>query len=228
MKKLWMSLILVTSAVASDQGALEKKLDSLNVPSDKVSPLVSQEDLYAVNQRYSSLDRRFEFSLFGAHDFAADSHMDTKQTGLVGRYHLNAKWSLGARYTEYFNQLTVAGKALFEREQILPDSDFALKSSDVFIGYNTVYGKVRLTRDTIVYFDQYVNLGYGSIALSQGETQMYVMDLGLAFWVGKNFSSRLGVKNEFFTQKRINGDDNVHNAMGYVEVGYLFGEGSRL
>lgn len=226
--KILISFLLLSSFAFAEESGLEKKLESLNIPSDRVTPLVSQEDLYAVNARYSSLRRRFEMTMFGAHDFAADSHMDTKQSGLTARYHINAKWSLGARYTEYFNKLTVAGEALFEREQILPDSDFAIKSTDAFITYNTVYGKVRLSQETIVYFDQYISLGYGNIALSEGEAQMYTVDLGLAFWVGKNFSSRVGVKNEFFTQQRLNGDDNVHNAMGYVEIGYLFGEGSRI
>jgi outer membrane beta-barrel protein len=227
MKILLSLLLLTTSALAEDNG-LEKKLESLNIPSDRVTPLVSQEDLYAVNARYSALRRRFEFTMFGSHDFAADSHMDSKQSGATARFHINSKWSIGARYTEYFNKLTVAGEALFEQEQLLPDSDFALKSSDAFISYNTVYGKVRLTQETIVYFDQYISLGYGNVALSRGETQMYLVDLGLAFWIGKNFSSRFGVKNEFYTQQRLNGDDNVHNAMGYIEMGYLFGEGSRI
>ena len=234
MKKLsfvFLILSLTTFSFAKEESGaddLSKKLDGLNIPSDKVTPLLSEEDLYAVNERYSSLSNRFEFTLFGAHDFAADAHMDSKQTGATMRYHINSRWSLGARYTEYFNELTPSGEALFEQEQLLPDSDFALKSSDAFINFNTVYGKVRLTRDTVVYFDQKIYLGYGNVSLSSGETQMYLADLGLSFWVGKKMSARFGVKNEFYTQKRINGDDNVHNAMGYLEIGYLFGEGSRI
>lgn len=217
---------LCLASYAAD--GLEKQLESLNIPSDKVTPLVTEEDLYAVNERYSSLNKRHEFTLFGAHDFAADSHMDSKQTGLTYRFHFNSRWSVGARYTEYFNQLTQAGEALYDSEKLLPDSDFAIKSTDAFISYNTVYGKLRLTSDTIVYFDQYISLGYGNVALSKGETQMYLLDLGLAFWIGKKMSARFGVKNEFYTQQKVNGDDNVHNAMGYLEIGYMFGEGSRL
>ena len=229
MKKLGIILLnifVISNIMAEDD--LSQKLEGLNIPSDKVTPLLSEEDLYAVNERYSSLNNRFELTLFGAHDFAADAHMDSKQSGVTARYHINSRWSLGARYTEYFNQLSASGEALFEQEQLLPDSDFALNSTDAFINFNTVYGKVRLTRDTVVYFDQYISLGYGTVGLSRGETQMYLADLGLAFWVGKKMSARFGVKNEFYTQQKLNGSNDVHNAMGYLEIGYLFGEGARL
>ena len=229
MKKISFILISIfISSVGFAEDDLSKKLEGLNIPSDKVTPLLSEEDLYAVNERYSSLNNRFEFTLFGAHDFAADAHMDSKQTGATARYHINSRWSLGARYTEYYNDLTASGDALFKEQQLLPDSDFALNSTDIFVNFNTVYGKVRLTRDTVVYFDQYISLGYGTVGLSKGETQMSLVDLGLAFWVGKNMSARFGVKNEFYTQQRVNGSDDVHNAMGYLEIGYLFGEGSRI
>ncbi|MEE2670243.1 MAG: outer membrane beta-barrel domain-containing protein [Bdellovibrionota bacterium] len=227
-KKILAILLVLGSSQSFAEQDLSQKLESLNIPSDKVTPLLSEEDLYAVNERYSSLNKRFELTLFGAHDFAADPHLDTKQSGLTARFHYNSRWSAGLRYTEYFNQLTPSGKALFEEKQLLPDSDFALKSSEGFINFNTVYGKVRLTKDTIVYFDQYIALGYGNISLSRGEVQMYTAHLGLSFWVGKNMSARFGVKNEFYAQKKVNGDDNVHNAMGYLEIGYLFGQGSRL
>ena len=65
MKKIsFLILTLSLSSFASTEN-LEGKLNSLNVPSDKVTPLVSTEKLYIVNQRYSSLDKRFEVSFSG-------------------------------------------------------------------------------------------------------------------------------------------------------------------
>ncbi|MFT6630173.1 MAG: outer membrane beta-barrel protein [Bacteriovoracaceae bacterium] len=228
MKKILGISIVLVSLSGFATSDLEKKLDSLNIPSDKVTPLVSEENLISVNSRYSSLNKRNEITLIGANNFNADSHMDTKQIGATYRFHINSRWSVGARYTEYQNKLSAAGDKLFEKQNLLPDSDFAVKSTDGFINFNTVYGKLRLTSNTIVYFDQYVSLGYGKVALSQGEAQMYTADLGFAFWLGKHASSRIGVKNELYEQHKLNGADNVHNAMGYIEIGYLFGEGARI
>jgi hypothetical protein len=52
---------------------------------------------------------------------------------------------------------------------------------------------------------------------------MYTADTGFSFWLGKKMSLRTGLKNEFYQQQKINGPENVHNAMGYLEFGYLFG-----
>lgn len=234
MKYLILGLLISTIAFAKEKKAelqksnLEKKLEALNIPSDKVTPIVSRDKLFSVNQRYSSLRQRFEFTMFGANNFTADSHLETTMTGATMRYHFNGRWSIGARYSEYFNQLSEAGKELFRNAQKLPDTDYAIKSTEGFINFNTVYGKLRLTQDTIVYFDHYISLGYGNIQLAEEETQMYSVETGFAFWIGKNFSSRFGVKSESYTQQKLSGDENVHNMMGYAEIGYLFGEGSRL
>lgn len=234
MKKLLIVSLLISSLSHADtvkeqsKSDLESKLEALNIPSDKVTPTVSEDKLFAVNQRYSSLRQRFEFTMFGANNFNADSHLETTMSGATMRYHFNGKWSIGARYSEYFNQLSSAGKELFKNEKLLPDTDYAVKSSEGFINFNTVYGKLRLTEKTIVYFDHYISLGYGNIQLASEETQMYSVDTGLAFWIGNNFSSRFGLKSESYTQKKVKGSENVHNMMGYAEIGYLFGEGSRL
>lgn len=231
-KYLLITLIFSGLSFAKDtkvsKSELENKLDSLNIPSDKVTPILSKEKLYAVNERYSNLNKRHEFTVLGANNFNADSHLNTTMSGATYRFHLNGKWSVGARYSEYFNELSSAGQKLFEEEKILPDTDYAIKSSEAFINFNTIYGKLRFTKDTIVYFDQYISLGYGNIQLAKEETQMYSVDLGFAFWLGKHMSTRVGVKNESYTQNKIKGPQNVHNAMGYLEFGYLFGEGSRI
>lgn len=227
-KKLTAFVLLTSSVVIHAQSQdLEKKIDALNIPDDKVSAVLSDDQLYIVNERYSSLKNRHEVTIMGANNFTADSHLSTKQAGLSYRYHLNADWSFGARYTRYTNKLTTAGKNLFDSQKILPDSDYALNGKELFVNYNTIYGKLRWTEDTIVYFDQYVSLGGGKVKLSSAETNLMFADLGFSFWIGKHMSARFGVKNEFYKQTQKFGDRNIHNANGYLEFGYLFGEGDR-
>lgn len=235
MKLLLISLLTMTAFAAeaeqkskTNMDDLERRLDLLNVPDDRVTPVIEKEKFKIINKRYSSLNNRHEIDVMGGNDFNADSHMTTRQVGLSYRYHINQDWSLGYRYTEYQNELSDAGQKLFDEENILPDKDYADKSNDIFVNYNTIYGKFRLGSERVVYFDQYVALGYGDMALASGNTQFYLLDLGVALWLGKNYSARFGLKNEFYEQSQVNGTQNIHNAMGYVSFGYLFGEGSRL
>ena len=145
MKKLISFAILLGSinafAVEVKKSDLEKKLDSLNIPSDKVTPLVTTENLYVINDRYSSLYRRHEFTFMGGRNFNADSHLETEQLSVSYRMHLNSRWSFGARYSEYYNELSASGKQLYNDKNLLPDSDYALKSSEAFINFNTVWCK---------------------------------------------------------------------------------------
>ena len=221
LKAIGPSLILSICFSHCFAASLDEKLDSLNIPDDKVTDLLSEENLISVTGRYSSLRKRHELTIKGAHNFMADSHLQTRQVGASYRYHINSRFSLGASYTEYENKLTSAGKRLFDEQRLLPDSDFAVKSADGFINFNTVYGKFRLTSKQVVYFDHYIALGYGHIDLVAGETQSYNLDTGLSFWIGKHASFRLGVKNEFYRQRKINESKNVQNSMGYIELGYL-------
>ena len=207
---------------------IEKKLDALNIPDDQVTPVLSEDKLYVVNTRYSSLVNRHELTLQGANNFNADSHLSTQQAAVAYRYHLNGNWSFGMRYTRYTNKLTDAGNKLFNNQQILTETDFALNSQEAFINFNTIYGKLRWTSDTVVYFDQYIALGAGKVKLASGSKNLIFADLGLSFWIGEHISARLGLKNEFYKQHTLfSGDRNMHNALGYLEIGYLFGSGDR-
>ena len=229
MIKIALVLLLTVSSslLAQEISELEKKLDALNIPDDKVTSVISDDKLYIFNTRYSSLVNRHELTLQGANNFTADSHLSTQQAALSYRYHINSDWSLGLRYTRYSNKLTVAGQKLFDSKKILPDTDFAKNSKEVLVNYNTIYGKLRWSNETVVYFDQYVALGGGKIALASGDTNLYFADLGLSFWIGNHLSSRIGFKNEFYEQTQLVGPRRIHNGVGYIEFGYLFGSGDR-
>lgn len=227
MKKLLTTALALTSLTSFSAVDLEKKLDSLNIPDDKVSPMISEDKLHVVNTRYSSLVNRFEITMAGANDFMSDSHLDTKQFFATARYHIDSTWGVGIRHSQYENKLSSAGSKLFEDSKLLPDSDFAIKSTEIFGTYHGLYGKMRVSDKQVVYFDQYMTLGYGDVELASGTTKTVSVDLGVAFWIGKHMSSRFGVKNEFYSQKKVSGDTDAYNAMGYVEFGYLFGEGNR-
>lgn len=226
MKKLLITLMTLSSLNAFTATDLENKLDALRIPSDQVTPVISQDKLYIVNQRYSSLINRHELSVNGANNFTAASHLDNKQLGMLYRYHINTRWAVGVRYNNYYNELNEAGKKLYDDKSIVAESDYAIKSTSGFLSFNTMYGKMRFTQKQVVYFDQYISVGYGDIELSDGLKKFKNLDIGFAFWMGKNLSARIGVNNEYYTQVQQDRNKAIHNAMGYVEFGYLFGAGN--
>jgi outer membrane beta-barrel protein len=227
MKILFFAIFFSTAAFASD--SMTKNLEALNIPDDQISPTISRDRIFVLNTRYSSLTNRHEATIFGGNNFTAPSHMDQRDAGLTYRYHINPKWSIGLRHTEYYNDLNNSGKTLLTQNSLVPETDYAKSSNEIFGSYNLFYGKMRMTQKTVVYFDQYIALGAGKIDLASGSTNMGLLDLGVAFWIGNHMSARFGLKNEFYKQTLLEGNQkNVHNANGYVEFGYLFGEGSKI
>lgn len=227
MKKLAVASLLMSSRIMAQDNGLEQRLDALNIPDDKVTTVLSEDKLYVVNTRYSSLVNRHELTAQGGNNFTADSHLATKQGAISYRYHINSSWSLGARYTSYNNKLSDSGMILFADKKMLPDTDFAINSKELFVNFNTIYGKLRWSENTVVYFDQYIALGGGKIKLASGETNMAMADLGLSFWIGNHLSARVGFQNEFYKQTQRSGPRSIHNGVGYIELGYLFGSGDR-
>ncbi len=223
---LVLTYLLSVSINAADV-PLEEKLNNLSIPDDRVSSVVSEDRLFVVNKRYSSLVNRHEVTILGANNFTPDSHLVSQQVGGTYRYHINSNWSVGGRYQKYYNELSAAGEKLFDDKRVFPDTDFALDSYEAFVNYNTIYGKMRFTSSTVIYFDQYVSLGAGKINLAGSEENLYSLDLGFSFWLGKHMSTRVGVRNEFYSQTQLfGGRRDIHNAVGYLEIGYLFGQGS--
>lgn len=227
MKKIIILISIALSASASQK--LKEKIEALSIPQDKVTPILSEDKLYVVNTRYSSLKFRHEFTISGANNFLVDDHLTSRQLSGSYRFHFNDTFSAGYRYSDYNNELSTAGKRLFEDKDILPDTDYAIKAWELFVNANVFYGKIRLSEKRIVYFDLYTALGAGKMELASGEVDHYIGDVGIAFWLGRNFSTRIGYKTEFYEQESISGiKQDQLNGLGYIEIGYLFGSGSRL
>jgi len=227
MKKIIVGLALLSSfGLMAKEANLENKLDDLRIPNDQVSSVISQDQLFAINMRYSSLVNRHELSVAGGNNFTPDSHLTTRQLSGSYRYHLNSTWSFGLRYQKIYNELSSAGEKLFDDKSIVPDSDYALSSLEGFANLHTFYGKMRINSSNVIYFDNYITLGVGQIELAESTERLFTADVGFAFWLGKHMSTRIGMRNELYSQNQITGRRNIHNAIGYVEVGFLFGEGN--
>jgi hypothetical protein len=61
-----------------------------------------------------------------------------------------------------------------------------------------------------------------------GTAPAAVADIGFALWLGKNWSTRFGLKNDFFREKTQMTNDLTAHMLGHLEVGYLIGGDERI
>jgi outer membrane beta-barrel protein len=225
MKNIKTIIFLSSLTFATGAGAtqLESDLSSLAIPSDRGAVSVAKDKLYAIQGRYAPLSRRHELALSLGKNFNQDGHLDSNQWGGLYRYHINDSWALGLNHFRMNNELSASGQKLLDDKGVIPDRDYIKSQTDVMAEYNLFYGKLRFNMNQVTYFDQYIALGAGQVELGRGTATAAVADIGLAFWLGKKGSARMGVKNDFYKEENLNGSTNVHNMVGYFAFGYLLG-----
>ena len=207
----------------TDLSALEEKLEALNMPGNRPPQAVNTDKLYSFQTRYSPLGNRHELALDLGKNLTINGLLRSHQVGGTYRYHFSDKWAVLLTGSKVFNELSPSGELLLSRDDILPDKDYMRYQAGAAVEYNLFYGKFRLSMDQVFYFDQYWSLGAGAVGLRSGTTNVVNLDGGLAFWLGKRGSVRLGLKNDFYQEQTLSGKDFNHNLVAYFSVGYFFG-----
>jgi outer membrane beta-barrel protein len=213
--------LLATGAYAAD---LESELNGLALPSDQGVANVSQDKLYAVQMRHAPLKNRHELGFTGGKNLNQDGTLESNQWGGLYRFHINDKWAVGLNHFRMTNELSASGKRQLEQTGTVADKDFIENQTDLMAEYNLFYGKIRTGSDSVLYFDQYWGLGVGQVQMGRGSATAAVVDAGLAFWISKWGSARVGLKNDFYSEKTLTGSSsNTYNMIGYMAFGILLG-----
>jgi outer membrane beta-barrel protein len=225
MKSNLLSVLLLLTAVnsARAESDLTTQLDDLRIPQNVAPTGVTTEKLYAVQNRFVSLEKRFEVALGASKNFTGNGFLQMTQINGGVTYHLNNRWSLGLSGSYGFNEFTASANRLIQEERIMPDAAVVKWRSDLLLGYNLFYGKFRVSMDQVFYFDQYISAGPGLVNTQYGTTPAAVADVGFALWFGKNWSAKFGAKNSFFKEQKFMKSDMAYHLLGHIEVGYLLG-----
>ena len=222
MKKIIVILSAWTLLASGAETSLESQLEGLSLPENQAPVGVSSEQMYSVQTRYTPLKNRIELSLGAGYNFNPGGFVSSRQFDAMARFYLSDRWftGLGASYVS--SSLNSAGESLIENEKLPPDLAYVKERYEFVGGVNVFYGKFRLSWDNVFYFDQYLSLGPALMNLDTGPAYGMVGDLGLALWLDRSFSLRLGVKDYFFNEKRRLGEGFVHHVLGHIEMGYIF------
>jgi outer membrane beta-barrel protein len=216
------TLALLLFSVSFAQAAnMEEEINSLQV--NETLPAVRRnEKVYSLQSRRTSLSKRWELSGAWAKDLSGSGFLKTQQTTADLRFHINDNWAVAAGYSVISNEFNDTAHGLEQTQGYLPDVDYAKSRMELRAEYNLFYGKFRLSRDSIFYFDQYVSLGAAKNELASGDSTGPVGELGFAFWWGQHLSSRLALRDYYYKEQRAVASDSNHNVFGRMEIGYVF------
>lgn len=223
MKKMILIAILFLVPFMAFSQTLESELNSLSFDKNEVLPEgLSKEKLYSVQSRIMELKGRTEVLFGGGQNFTGNSFLVSRQLTVEGQYHFNNQWSLALAHSQMDNKWTSSTDQLIAQNSLVPDVDYIRSRTELRVQYNTFYGKLRLLRDSVYYFDQYVAFGYAINELSSGSSPGPVLDVGFVHWLPQWGSLHWGLKDYYYEERGKLTSGYSNNLFGYVEVGYLF------
>lgn len=229
--KFHLSLLVIATALfgftcaAADSAkpaqSLEEQLKALNA-GNTLPAAAAREKLYAVQERYLPLRNKSEFTMGAASNLTGDDFVRTEQYEVGYHFHFNDRWSLGLSQAWVNNNFKSSIDNVKTSDGAIPDVPFAYSRTDLMLEANLFYGKFRWTAETVSYFDLYMALGPAMIRQNTGTVGGAAGDLGLAAWISRWGSARLGLKDYYYRETYRSGAIMTHNLHAHLDIGYLF------
>lgn len=208
-------------AIAASPPDLQSELNALNV--DQNIPVNSgSEKLYVIQTRAIELSKRLEILAGGGENLTGDGFLSTRSLMLEAQYHVNDRWSFAAAYTNLSNSFNASALNLMNTQGVVPDVDYTLSRIELTAVYNLFYGKIRFSKDSTSYFDQYVGLGVANNQQSSSQSLGPVLEAGFAHWIGESGVLRWGLKDYYVNEQSQLSSGYKSNLFGVLEVGYIF------
>lgn len=227
--------LFTINAFASD---LNSEMDALGANKElmkKARAIDPENRVRVVQNRAVDRNMRLEIGLnYGAFATGGDPYVNTQTFGGQVDFHLTPRWSVGARYQGYNNQMNSEGKAVYDDadkrrkagEQVRIPSYTYPKDSWVVVGdWYPIYGKLNMFDSGIAQFDVYLLGGAGQINLGNGTAPLYTAGGGVGFWLTQHFSTRLearwqGFREDVFDGTKMQGRDMNETVLS-ASIGFL-------
>lgn len=233
-KTLKAALLITVSSLVSIAAHAQSDFDSLGSNEGiltRARALNTQQDVRIVQKRAVDRDLRFEIGATYGGVAGGNSYLNTQPLTGSLEFHINPRFSVGARYTQYSNQLSKEGQSQFDAaraaqaagktDYTIPEIDSPKSSYMGTLSYYPIYGKLNFFDLTVVQFDFYVLAGYGQMELKSGTSQTWTGGGGVGFWWNKYLSSRLEIRHQAYQDKVYTGTRDVGMMIGTLGIGLM-------
>jgi outer membrane beta-barrel protein len=230
------SLAFSPQLLAADQtptavdATTAQSADSSKSLTDQMSQLSggsNTEKFYVVQDRQSGNAGVFDLAVGAGFNTNSDVNIQSTESQLRLKFHPTNRLFVSLAGSQVKNKLNRSAQRRIDDDGIYPDVGFVKSRADFSLGYNLIYGKARVSKDSVFYFDQYVALGGGTVEQTNtrdtARTPAIVGDVGASFWFGRRVSFAIGAKAYRFKEIRIASEGIANHVVGYANVGVLMG-----
>ena len=200
---------------------------------DKAIAVRPEIKAVVVQNRMVSRDKRFEIAPEYSGNVVGNPYYSTQNIGLNVNYHINPRWSLGAKYAYSFNTLTPEGQSAYDKAMAdlkknpnnptvpVPELDFPKSEALALVNWYPIYGKMNLIDKMVAHFDMYLIGGGGQIELKSGTTSTWTAGGGFGVWWTPHLSSRLEARYQTYSTKLLDQDNRTHLVVGSLQMGWM-------
>lgn len=238
MRLLTLTLIglFTLNAFATD---LNSEMDALGANKElmkKAKAIDPGNRVRVVQNRQVDRNYRLELGMnYGAFATGGDPYVTTTTYGGQLDFHINPRWSFGARYQGYSNKLNNEGRSVLddanrriangEQGVRVPGYTFPKSSWLAVVDWYPIYGKMNMFDAGVAQFDIYFLGGAGSINLGNGSAPMYTAGGGVGFWLFQHLSMRLEARWQGYNEKVYDGlamqTRNMNETVLTASVGFI-------
>ncbi len=235
--KLILSYALLMAALSPviSHADLMEDFDSLggnDVLLEKAQAVKPETKVQIVQDRIVSRKNRHELNAEFSQIVGGFSYLSTRNVGANYNYHITPRWSVGAKYAYYFNELSPEGQAIVDKydeltfgedseKSFVPELDWPLQSYLALVNWYPIYGKMNLHELGILHFDVYLLGGYGNIELKSGETQTWTAGGGMGLWFSRHFTGRLEARYQTYQADTFTGKQDLNVTALSFNLGYM-------
>jgi outer membrane beta-barrel protein len=222
--------VLAVSAWADDT---DDAINSLGGNRDLIKRAKSMDadnDVQVVQNRTVDRNLRFELGVNYGLVAGGDPYLNTQDLGGSLDFHIDPHWSIGARYSSYFNSLTSEGNRVYGSAQQnqandssyqIPAVDYIKSSTLGVVSFYPFYGKMNLFDMSVVQFDVYVLGGYGQVSLANGTSPSFTTGGGIGLWLSQHISSRIELRYQNYHDTIYTGSRNIDAFIITAGIGFL-------
>jgi outer membrane beta-barrel protein len=200
---------------------------------ERARALEPDKDVSIVQQRTVDRRGRVEFAPEMSSVFGGQVYTSTKALALNANYHFTPRFSVGVKYSYFFNTLSDEGNALMDNALAdynahpqnptvpYPQLDWAKDEVMALANWYPLYGKINWFDKKVVHFDIYGLAGYGQVNLKSGSAPTYTAGGGIGFWFNPHLSTRLEMRYQTYTAQYFTGAKDLDLTVGSFQVGWM-------
>lgn len=200
---------------------------------NKAKALNPEIETQSVQNRFINRTNRFEIASGLSNIFGGDSYNKSQNLGINVYYHLNPRFSVGAKYSYFFNSLTPEGQAMVDRASadaainpkdskfLFPQVIYPKSETLAMLNWYPIVGKLSLGDYGVLHFDTYFLAGYGSMQLSSGSSPAETLGVGVGFWSNSKITTRIEYRGQTYRAKYYDKEQNLTTSVASLQVGLI-------